>query len=357
MEEIFQLQSIFSVSLFLFEVPSGYISDLFGRKITLILAGLFRGFGMSLYLTNGGYTSLVGVMILTALAASFFSGTDLSLLYDSIKLEKIEEPYSKFLGKSVFYKQLAETFGGLVGGWLVLYSLDYPMYGQVIVAWFPLIFSLFIREPQRTKFKKDTHKENFKIIYNKLFKDSMLLNMLFVSFIVYGSATLIAVWVFQSYWESIHIPLAYFGYLWAVSNLIAAFIGKYSYVVERRLGSMVVLYLVFVPPFVGYIGMGWVESFWGVLFCFVFQISRGFNSVIIKDGFNKRVSEEMRATANSIASLGVRGVFVIAGPLLGYLIDHKGNKFAFTLFAIFYLFAFILLIKLMSSLRQQFKQY
>lgn len=36
MQDIFVIQSVFSLSLVLFEIPTGYFSDVYGRKGTMI---------------------------------------------------------------------------------------------------------------------------------------------------------------------------------------------------------------------------------------------------------------------------------------------------------------------------------
>jgi predicted MFS family arabinose efflux permease len=39
---------------------------------------------------------------------------------------------------------------------------------------------------------------------------------------------------------------------------------------------------------------------------------------------NRRVPGTYRATANSLASFGFRGAFVVTGPLVGYVLDLWG---------------------------------
>ncbi len=41
MQDIFVIQSVFSLSLVLFEIPTGYFSDVHGRKKTMILGSIF----------------------------------------------------------------------------------------------------------------------------------------------------------------------------------------------------------------------------------------------------------------------------------------------------------------------------
>ena len=42
------------------------------------------------------------------------------------------------------------------------------------------------------------------------------------------------------------------------------------------------------------------------------------------EGLNKRVPGDFRATINSLVSMGVRMVFIVTGPMLGFALDHYG---------------------------------
>ena len=83
MENIYQLQAFFGFCLLLFEVPSGYISDLFGRKAVLILATFFHGIGFTLFVFATDFWLLIVAELILAIAISLFSGTDISLIYDA----------------------------------------------------------------------------------------------------------------------------------------------------------------------------------------------------------------------------------------------------------------------------------
>ena len=45
--QVFYLQAIFALSVVLFEVPSGYIADVFGRKNALVSGSIFHGIGFT----------------------------------------------------------------------------------------------------------------------------------------------------------------------------------------------------------------------------------------------------------------------------------------------------------------------
>ena len=63
--------------------------------------------------------------------------------------------------------------------------------------------------------------------------------------------------------------------------------------------------------------------------------------MVIKDALNTRVERSLRATANSIASLGVRLAYAILGPTIGWLIEGQGHTAA--LWAVAALFKLIFL--------------
>jgi hypothetical protein len=108
-------------------------------------------------------------------------------------------------------------------------------------------------------------------------------------------------------------------------------------------------------PVVGYWGMAFFFSMVGVLFGFAFQLSRGIGQVLLRDALNARVSGDMRATANSIASLGVRLTFAFLGPLMGFLIDYRGYSTAFYSFGGLFVLAFFLFSLPLISQRKYFR--
>ncbi|MCB0378696.1 MAG: MFS transporter [Bdellovibrionales bacterium] len=354
MEKIYQLQSIFALFVLILEVPSGYISDLLGRKKTLILACIFESIGFGIFTISSDFMGLVIAEIVLAFAISLFSGTDLSVLYDSLNaMEKKKAPI-KIVGKKVFFQQTGEALAGLVGGWLLLIHFEAPAILQAFVPLVPLGVAMTLYEPPRQKMSSTAHGENWRHIYRSLFKNSRLLNMILLNGMFFSFASLLAVWAFQDYWRELGIPLLYFGYLWFGINIVVGFFGRYAHKIEKRLGTEFLLILIGLLPIIGFLGMGWVHAFWGVIFCLAFQICRGLQSVIFQDALNKRVSGDMRATANSIMSLGTRILMIFAGPAMGYAIDQKGLGFAFYLAAGFYGVVFVFVLIPLLALRKDY---
>ena len=49
------------------------------------------------------------------------------------------------------------------------------------------------------------------------------------------------------------------------------------------------------------------------------------------------VFAEFRATVNSLVSLGMRSTFIVAGPILGFLVDSYGVNISFLVLAAWFL--------------------
>ncbi|MCP3920580.1 MAG: MFS transporter [bacterium] len=337
MEEIYRLQTIFALTIVVLEVPSGYVADLLGRRRCLVAAGVLHGLALTVLAYVDGFWGFAVFELLAAVGVTLYSGTDVALLYDSLEALGDEER-TRGLGKRLFWMQTGETVAALVSGALVTVSLYAVAVGNAIVGWLPLVAALGLREVPRERFDRTSHLANFRRIHHELFRTSRLMALIMVNLVAYGLATLLAVWAFQAFWGEMKVPLVAFGFLWAAYNLTVAVVGRAAHRVESRFGTGAVVAAVGVLPIAGYGGMalcahhagaGAVWVVFGVLFGFAFQIGRGLTQVVIKDALNVRVPTELRATANSISSMGVRLAFAVLGPLLGWTIDGPGFPAAF----------------------------
>ena len=356
MEKIFILLSVFSISCFLFEVPSGYISDLLGRRKTLIISSILKGTGFSLFAVATGFDLLIVAEIILGLAVSLSSGTDTSLIYDSLLAIDSKKAQIKILGKSIYFLTLGEGIASLLASLLMYLSFNVGdlVFVSAFMCWIPLLISLTLVEPPRTLLG-NKHRENFKFIYNKLFKESLLLKLILLNMVFYFAATMLGVWTFQKYWQALHIPIVYFGVLWALTNFAAAYASKTAHKIEKKWGSHQVLIFVGLLPIISFLGISFVDHFTGFVFCLLFQVCRGLGQVILKDALNKRVTGDFRATANSIAQMGTRIFFVCISPLFGYLIDNDGLSTACMYMGIVYIFIFILVLIPIVKQRKSFQ--
>lgn len=340
MEQVYQLQAIFAVSIVVFEVPSGYVSDLLGRKGCLVVAALLRGVAFTLLAWVDTFWGFAAFQFTAAIAVSLYSGSDVALLYDSLEALEDLEGRRRVLGRRLLWMQSGETTAALVWSAVTILTLEDLAWANAIAGWVPFLITLTLVEVPRRTLEKSKHLANVRLILREIFGASRLMRLIMLNLILYGLATLLAVWAFQGYWEATNVNLRLFGWLWAAYNLLVALVGRVAHRIEARLGAANTTRLIGLLPVVGYSGMALCAlgatpllTVVGVLFGFCFQVGRGLTQVVIKDALNTRVRTELRATANSISSLGVRLAFAVLGPAMGFLIDGYDYPMALAAFA------------------------
>lgn len=355
MSGVYLLQSIFAITVFIMEIPSGYISDLLGRKKSLVCASALKALGFGLFPFADSLEVLIVAEVFLGIGASLSSGTDIAMIYDTLEITDPKKAHIKILGKTLSYLALGEGIAGLISSILMIFLFDMQYLAIIssVIACIPFFISLTLVEPPRLKMQS-THRENFTYIYNNLFKQSKVLRLILLHSILTSSGTLFAVWLFQKYWIDISIPLVMFGFLWAITNFIVSGVSKYAHKIEKKIGSVQTILLIGILPIIGYLGISYTNSYFGVLFCFCFQITRGISQIVLKDALNKRVSADFRATANSVSQMGVRVIFLIFGPLLGYVIDVKGISIACLIMGCLYIIFFFISTLRLVGLKKDF---
>ena len=90
LREVMTINAIYSLSTAFFEIPSGYFSDKFGRKHSIIIGTLFITFQFLVYSWSFDFWSMSVGAVIGGLGASFISGSDSALLYELTSDNKLK---------------------------------------------------------------------------------------------------------------------------------------------------------------------------------------------------------------------------------------------------------------------------
>lgn len=82
--DVLRLEALYYGGVVLLEVPSGYLSDRMGRRPVLVVAAVAWAFGSAVIAAGGSFAILAAGQLLLAMGMAFQSGTDTSLLYDTL---------------------------------------------------------------------------------------------------------------------------------------------------------------------------------------------------------------------------------------------------------------------------------
>ena len=339
MEEVFIIQGFFGLVMALFEIPSAYLGDLWGRQKILLIGSIIVAVGFTMLLFVKDFWGLLFYEMLLGVGASFISGAEVSLLYDSMSET---DDKTELMGKLQTNTLLGEAFASLVCATMMLVNFQAVIIAQILIAWVPVIIAYQIIEPPIERMNSTQHRENFREVLGFIFLDHKLIRLIFINMLVWSLATFFAVWIIQKYWQDAGVDLPYIALFWGGCLIIAALTTRVSSSLEKRFGAKILLTTMCLLPVVAYITMGVFSGVVGIIATTFFYISRGLNSVLMRDAFNSRILPKFRNTANSMVSFCFRGGFFIVAPAIGYSIDTYGTNP--TLIAIGCLFFAIYLI-------------
>jgi hypothetical protein len=82
MRQFMELQAVFAIVILCGEVPSGLLSDLWGRKKTLLLGAMLKAVSFSLLPLWSSYEGFLVYHLTMGIALSMISGGDVALLYE-----------------------------------------------------------------------------------------------------------------------------------------------------------------------------------------------------------------------------------------------------------------------------------
>lgn len=149
--EVLELESIYYITVFLLEVPSGYFSDVFGRRKTLILSTLALALSYATFALGQSYTTFILAQILLAMGISFNSGTDtslhLALLHDTNRANEYGPREAKLATRGLMTSAFAALSGGLLG----IFDMRLAYLLSALGALLGFYAAFRIKEPEHTE--------------------------------------------------------------------------------------------------------------------------------------------------------------------------------------------------------------
>ena len=332
--QIMTLQAIYSFSVALFEIPSGYIADLFGRKQTIALSTVFSFAGYLVFSFYGGFYAFAIAQILVGIGGSLMSGSDSALLYDTLLEIGNKKAYTKIEGRNYAIGNFSEATAGILGGFLAVSSIYLPIYVQTGILFLSIPIALSLVEPKMHK--EDKMDRSLSAIFGVV-KFAMIENIKLRWLIIYSSAmgvaTLSMAWFAQPFFKEINIPLAYFGILWAGLNFSAGLTSFNSYKFNKSNKRSMLFYLALAMA-VSFLFLGINNSIFGLIFILIIYLLRGVVTPILRNEINENTTSNKRATVLSVRSFIIRISFAICAPILGYLAENYSLSYSFYVLAI-----------------------
>jgi len=332
--DVMTLQAIFGLAVVLCEFPSGYLADRVGYRTSLLVGACFATVGWVAYTRADSFGGVAAAEILQGVGTAFVSGADRALLWTSLEATGRAGAYTRWEGRLRAAGQTTEALTATAGGWLYAIHPRLPFWLQVPVATLGLLTVVVLREGPRARstehrshLARAWHIVRFALWRHRRLRAAMALA------VALGLASFVMVWLIQPYMQGRGIPVSWFGPLWAAAHLWLAAVSLASARVAGAVGVRTSLLGCCLLAPIGYVGLAAVGSGWGVVFYLFFMTLRGLQGPILGRVMQAAAPPEDRASVLSLAALLFRLSFVVAGPLVGALVDRTGMDAALTVLA------------------------
>ena len=339
--QIMILQATYSFTVALFEIPSGFFADIYGRRLSLFFGSILTFLGYLIFSFYSGFNEFFIAEIFLGIGGSLISGADSALIYDTLLELKKDEDYTKIEGKNYGIGNVSEGLAGVLGGFLAVSSLELPVYIQTFVLFFSIPLSYSLVEPKSSYKLAKSFKSILLVVKETFFQKNRL-----KWYILYSSAmgigTLSIAWFVQPFLMEINTPLIYYGIIWASLNIITGITSYYSYIFDK---GKVLIYIS-LSMLISFILLGFNISIYGFIFIVLIYIMRGIITPYLRNLINIYSTSERRATVLSLRSFVIRISFALIAPILGYITD---------VYEISYVFYFLGLLVGISSLLAVYK--
>lgn len=179
------LYAIYDIATTLLEVPSGYASDRFGRKVTLLVSSVFGAVGvLTLGLADGIWLFVAGQFFLGA-SAAFVSGTDSSMLYESLHADgrEGEVEAQELRGWRFMFAALAVS--AVTGGVLSLWSFELVFFMSGVAMLASIAVVALMSEPPHDARSKESEALRISQLKDS-FRHPVLIWLLCLSVLMYG---------------------------------------------------------------------------------------------------------------------------------------------------------------------------
>ena len=130
--EIGIAEAVFHLTSIIFEIPSGVLADVFGRKKMLIVSSVMHAIANIIMICSFNLLTVCVSIVFNALSYNFASGSGEALAFDSLKEVNQKERYDKYLSNQMIIYRLFDGISTLCAG-LSLYLGHQIAYGIDVI--------------------------------------------------------------------------------------------------------------------------------------------------------------------------------------------------------------------------------
>lgn len=350
MTQIMILETIFTVTIFFLEIPSGTFADKMGRKTSLVLSNLSLCISFIIFGLGNSFFIFMIAQIFGALFWVLKSGADSAFIYDSLKEMKREKEYGKIfgIGSSIWMFTLAglsiiSTFLSTYLGYRILFfiSAGFFFIGSLI--------ALTFKEPPIHKHLQESNyfqhtKKAIQFSYN-----NKIVRNLIIYYGLFAALGHLTYFLIQPYYDYSALPINILGIAMACYFLFAGVGNILAPNIIKRFTENKLLFSLLFFGSISFIAIYLFPPIIAIVFISLMSFLSGIRDIFIEQAINQHTDSHHRATVISVKGMSKSLMYAIFAPLIGLFTDIYSPAIAFLMMGIG-MFIFLIYISFLFKL-------
>lgn len=319
--QIMLLESVLSAAILLGEVPTGLVSDRYGRKLSLLCGALLSLLAWVPFLLAGSFALFAVSFALAGVAFCFGSGSDQALIYDQLAAEDRSWAMNRVFGRYGAAALAAGGLAGLAGGVLATRGYEF-LYGLTIVSQLAAVAVLLtVPEPRTGAPAPPKRRRQLRTALRLLRTEADLRYVTLLS-VFTAPLTVVLAYGWQPYLQAARVPEALFGLALALASAASVAANLAAHRLEARLGVRHAMTVAILAPALLWAVMAATTHPALAIGGYVLtQGTAALRGPIFASATNPLIPSRLRATVLSAISLLCALWMLLIRPLLGALVD------------------------------------
>ena len=323
MVEIGLAESIFHVASMFFEVPSGAIADVFGRKKVMVVGRIMSVLSGIILIVSDSFWMVALAMIPGALSYNLASGTREALAYDSLKEADIESEYDRFASVDMVIYKITSSIATLMAGVALMLGYKRAYAVDVFMGILSIGIALSLKEISTELSKEASIKKRFVEVAKEsaaFIKENKRARQIIVLNAFVGSSATLILFFLQAKLPIAGLPELMLGpalFIMGMGAVLGAFAAKLM--AGRRFKHIAMIGAFGVALSVASILTG--NSILMVIGGFIGSFSDTLLCVRSDVVLNTMIPSEQRATLVSVNSFSFSIVMIALSPLFGFIVS------------------------------------
>ncbi len=347
------ITATFSISMFLFEIPTGAFADGFSRKYSVILGFFITAIAVILIPLTTNFYLLLPLWFLAGIGMTFVSGAEESWVIDNLNKYKRKDLHHEFFIKSQSLAAFGVIFAPFIGAVIVkVHSISILWFifgfGFLLNAMILFLFGKEYYKPKKVKifealrgtYKNSKKALKFTVSHKIVFL--IILGVLFTGLMVIGGDG------FQPFLVSLSMPAYQLGYMYSIMAALIIVTSFLSRLFVRFKPKHLVSSIIFIRMLM-LLSLLFIHPPWYIVAAFIFIIEGALSSLkgpILQTYLHKFIPKNIRATVISTKNMATTLVIGLFSLIAGVFLDIFGPQKVLAYGSLFGIFAIIAYLKI-----------